>query len=122
MLLLATTSAKLQVITGSAVTVDVHASFADFDGSTTTLDRQNSAITTATTTDVVGAPGASTQRNIKGLFIRNKHASSSVAITVVRFDGVNSFELYKTTLLAGESLSFVDGHGFRVIDASGAVK
>ena len=118
MLLLVSTSDKIQIVTGEAVTVDVHASYVDYSGSGVTPGRANTAISAATTTDVVAAPGASTQRNVKALLIRNKHASSSVAVTVQHTDGTTTAELYKATLMPGETLQFLDGVGFFTVSGS----
>lgn len=122
MLLLTSTSDKIQIITGTAVTVDVHASFVDYDGTTVTPGRTNSKITTATTTDVVASPGASVQRNVKTLHICNIHASSSVLVTVQHTDGTNVIKLEEMSLLAGERLSYVEGQGFELVDANGITK
>jgi hypothetical protein len=121
MLLLVSTSDKVQVITGAAVTVDVHASFMDYNGTTTTPGRQNTAITTAATTDVVAAPGSG-QRNVKFLSARNKHASSSVVVTVQHTDGTTVSQLTSLTLLAGEQLIFAEAAGFYVVDSAGNMK
>ena len=118
MLLLNVTTDKLQVITSAAVTVDVNASFIDITNADppamkgSTSGRQNTAITTATTTDIVAAPAASTVRNIKAINIRNKHASTAVDVTVQFNQNATLFELFKENLLAGEELQFVEGEGF----------
>lgn len=114
MILLTTTSDKLQVVTGQARTVDVHASYMDYNGTTVTPDRKNTAITLATTTDIVAAPGASVQRNIKTLHIRNKDVSSA-DVTVQHTDGTTVVELHKVTLQAGEMLQYIDGVGFLLL-------
>lgn len=122
MLLLASTTDLIQVVTGQAVTVDVHTDYADYNGTVVTLGRLNTAITTAATTTVVGSPAASTTRNVKTLLARNKHATLSVDVTVRHTDGTTVVELFKTTLLPGELLSFVEGQGFAVYDSLGQVK
>ena len=122
MLLLTSTSDKIQVVTGSAVDVEVHASFMDYNGTTVTPGRTNTAISTATTTDVVAAPGSGVQRNIKVLHIRNVHASSSVAVTVVHTDGSVAVDIAKVTMAAGERLSYTEDHGFSYFAADGTVK
>lgn len=122
MLLLVSTSDKIRVTTSGAVTTDVHASFVDYNGTTVTPGRQNTAITTATTTDVVNSPGSSTQRNVKALHIRNKHATTSQTVTVIHTDGTTACELVSVTLPAGYALAFDEGAGFRVLDASGRVQ
>lgn len=118
MLLLASTSDKIQVVTGDAVTVDVHASWVD-GVSTITPGRANTAISTATTTDVVGSPGASVYRTVKTLTIRNKHASTSVDVTVQHTDGTTTVQMIKVTLVAGGVLHYHEAAGFWVTDAFG---
>src|SRR4051794_25451695 len=112
MLLLTSTTDKIQIITGQAITTDVHASWVDYAAGSTTPGRTNTAITTAATTDVVAAPAASTQRNVKTINVRNKHATSSVDVTVVHTDGTTAVELIKITLSAGDTLEYVEGVGF----------
>ena len=113
MLLLTSTNDKIQLVTGSAASVDVHASWVDYTTSAVTPGRTNTApIATATTTDVVAAPAAATYRNVKTLHIRNKHATASTVVTVKHTDGANALELFSVTLAAGEELSYVEGTGF----------
>lgn len=110
---------KLQLVTDAAVTVDVHASWIDRHTSTfeQTIGRTNTAITTATTTDIVATPGSSTSRVVKTMHIRNKDATSSVVVTVVYDQNGTDFELHKATLLAGESLEYIEGIGFFLLEA-----
>lgn len=111
MLLLTSTSDVIRVVTSAAGAVDVHASYIDHNAGTFTPGRTNTAsITTATTTTVVGSPGASTQRNVKHLTVFNEHASVSQTITVEHFDGTTAETLWKGTLAAGEHV---------VLDAEG---
>jgi hypothetical protein len=122
MLLLTSTSDKIQVITGQAVNVDVHASYLDLASGTVTAGRTNTKISTATTTDVVASPGASTTRNVKTLHIANVHASSSVTVTLQHTDGTNVIQIESVTLLAGERIAYREGIGTRVVDANGQEK
>jgi hypothetical protein len=112
MLLLTSTSDAIQIVTGQAVALDVHTSWADYASGTVTPGRTNTAITTATTTSVAGSPAASTQRNVKSLHLRNKDASLSVDVTVRHTDGTTIVELIKITLAAGDSLEYIEGVGF----------
>src|SRR4030065_246249 len=109
MILLTSTSDKVQVITGQAVTVSVHASWVDYNGTAVTPGRLNTAISTAATTDVVPSPGASVQRNIKTLSVRNKHATSSVTGTIQHTDGTTIAELDKRVLGPAAALLYADG-------------
>lgn len=103
---------KVQLVTSAACTVDVHADWIDNAAGAMTPGSTNTAITTATTTDIVATPTAGQYRNVKSLYIRNKHASTSVDVTVVIDQNATDFQLHSVTLLAGEMLSFVDGVGF----------
>jgi hypothetical protein len=122
MLLLASTSDLLRVVTTSTASTDVHASWVDLNGSTVTPGRTNTPISTATTTTVVASPGASTYRTVKTLTVRNRHASTSQTVTVVHTDGTNAMEVIKCTLAAGESLMYVEGAGFWQTDLNGLSK
>lgn len=122
MLLLTSTSDKVQVVTASGgAAVKVHASFLDVTtGPTFTALRTNTAsITTATTTDVVAAPAASTQRNVKLLVCRNDHASASETVTIQHTDGTNVQPLWKGVLAAGESVIYDQEGDFTKFTASG---
>jgi hypothetical protein len=122
-LILGPTTDLLRVTTGQASTIDVHASWLDNAAGSITPSRTNTAtISAATTTTVVGSPAASTQRNVKGLTIRNRDAAVACDITVVHTDGTNALELIKCTLAAGESLHYFEGIGFSAYASNGAVK
>lgn len=117
------TDDTLRVVTASGVsTIHMYAAWADLTTTALTPGNSDAQVTTATTTVLVAAPGASTQRQIKGLSIRNSHASSSNVITVQFYDGATATELISYTLLAGETLQWGEDENFRVIDASGQVK
>jgi peroxiredoxin family protein len=121
MLLLTSTSDKIQVLTGSAANIESHASWVDNSSGTITPGRTNVVnITTATTTDIVASPGASTQRNVKNLNISNVHATASTQVTVLHTDGTNVVDLMSVTLLAGEELQFGEDGVWRHRDIQGA--
>lgn len=121
MLLLSSTSDIVRVITASAASVEVHASWVDLVGTTVTPDSLNTPnITTATTTTVVPAPGASTVRNVKGLYITNVSSSASTRVAVEHFDGTNPVELMGFILLPGENMTFNEVGRWTHRDAQGA--
>lgn len=118
---LPSTTDKLQLVTAQAVTVDVAVFFAQYnpsDSARPTFDRQLTAITTAFTTDILAAPGASLTRGVKNIIIRNKHAADSVTVTVLYNANGTLFELHKVTLAAGEALEWIEGTGFFVLGAA----
>lgn len=105
MLILASTSDVIRVVTSAAASIHAQASWFDNASGTISTSRTNTAvISTATTTTVVGSPGASTKRSAETISLRNAHASVTCDVTVEHFDGTTAASLIKATLLAGESL------------------
>ena len=123
MIQLAATTDKLQLTTSAATDIDVHVSFMDASMDNPpvvqgdTSSRQNTAITTAATTDILAAPAASTLRNTKTINVRNKSSSTSNDVTVIFDQNGTDFELIKVTLLAGQTLEYVEGVGWYVVTA-----
>lgn len=123
MLLLASTSDLLRVVTTTTASTDVHVSWCDLSGTTVTPGRTNTAtIATATTTTIVAAPAPSTYRTVKTIRIRNRHASTSQDVTIIHTDGTNALELSKATLAAGEAMHYDEHAGVTVRDAQGRTK
>lgn len=118
LLLAAGTTDKVRLVTSAAATIDVHCSYVDASNADppvikgSTMGRQVTAITTATTTDIVATPGAGVVRNVKAIFVRNKHASLSCDVTVLIDVSATQYELHKASLAAGETLEYVEGVGF----------
>lgn len=107
MLLLTSTSDIVRIVTGSAADIDCHASYVDISGTTVTPGRTNTPpINTATTTTIVGSPAASTQRNVKALYIHNTHPTVASTVLIQHFDGTTSVDLVNCTLLPDEHLNF----------------
>jgi hypothetical protein len=121
MLLLASTSDKIRLITSATANIDVHASYVDGIASITP-GRLNTTISTATTTDIVGSPGSGVFRTVKAIVCRNRHASTNNTLTLVHTDGTNAMELIKVTLAAGETLYYEEAAGFWVTDVGGRNK
>jgi hypothetical protein len=122
MLPLTTTSDVIQLVTTAAGQIDAFGAYADVTGTTVTVGRQVTRITTATTTTVVSAPGASTSRNIKRLAVSNNHASVTNTVTFQFFDGTNTVIFEVVTLAPGERFSYSETAGIRIFDASGIQK
>lgn len=121
MLILASTSDIIRIVTGTAVTtITVHATWADNAAGSITPGRTNTGITGATTTTVVASPAGSTYRNVKLLSIANNSASTNTTITVQHYDGTTSIDLFTATLLAGETIYFTEYGGFFHCDSQGA--
>src|SRR5262245_48345753 len=114
MIFLAATTDKLQLTTSAAATIDVNCNYIDANSSTLAASgggKQNTAISTATTTDILAAPASSTLRTLKQMTARNKHASLACDVTVLFDQNATDFELHKVTLNAGETLEYIEGVG-----------
>lgn len=121
MLNLTSTSHIVRLITASAASIECHASWVDLNGATVTPGGVNTPnITAATTTTVVPPPGASTVRNVKGLYVTNVSASASTRVTCEVFDGTNPAELIGFILLPGENMTFNEEGRWNHRDAQGA--
>ena len=114
-MLLNSSSDILQVVSASAVTLDVAVCYKDYNKGFEVPGRQATAITAAATYDILTMPGSGgIQRYVETLTIRNKHASSSNVVTIQLSIGGVAYEIYKITLNAGETLSYVRELGFSV--------
>lgn len=111
-MLLSTTSAKIRVTTSSTAAVNVHAEWTDLNGTTVTPGSLNTAISTATTTDVVSSPGASTSRRIIHMSIVNDDTTNPNTITVINTDGTTALDVYHITLAAQAGVDYVHGQGW----------
>lgn len=118
-MILSSTSDLLRLISSSTADLAVHASWSDWLDDAFTPGRTNTAINSATTTTIVGSPGASTERTVRYLSIRNTHASTSNTITVEHFDGTISPDMYSTVLAAGESVVWTPDAGWKKYNALG---
>lgn len=118
-LTLAASNDKFQLVTDVACDVDVYASLMDYTTVVAPVAPQVTTITTATTTDIVAAPAASTTRAVEFLNIRNVHASTAVTVTFLFNRSATTYELYKATLAAGDTLEYQEGIGWFVISSVG---
>jgi hypothetical protein len=121
MILLTSTSDLVTVTTGGTQTIHVHASWVGLSGTTVTPARQNTIITTATTTTVVPSPAASTQYNLKTLVIENTDAANADTITVKHTDGTNNVTLVSLSLAAGNVLMWTEDTGWSLVTAAGTL-
>lgn len=121
MLILASTSDVVRVVTGAVSSIHVHASWVDNLAGTITPGRTNTAaITTATTTTIVAAPAASTQRNVRSIFVTNNSSTVASQVEIEHFDGTMASELVGVTLLPGENLVLAEDGEWIHHDAQGA--
>jgi hypothetical protein len=121
-MLLTSTADLVQIITGSAANIDVVAEYADLAAGVVSVGRQLTKIPTATTTTIVGSPGASTARKVKELLISNNHATNPCVVTIQQYDGTNTVIIESINLLAGERIGYRESTGFTLIGADGVDK
>lgn len=116
---LKTTTDLIRLITSSAATLDVATEWTDLENFASGTQRAvpgttNTKISSATTTTIVAAPGASTTfRRLEECTVRNTHATLSCDVTAtVEVSGPTVYELVKVTLSPGETLEYKDGVGW----------
>lgn len=122
MIILDNTNEILELVTSAAVNVDVHAAWMDHTSSGGTPGSTETAITTAATTTIVAAPGASTQRQVRFLSITNR---GTAAQTVRLQKDVAATDYYlgpAYTLAAGDTLRMSDDGAVTIVDSSGRTR
>jgi hypothetical protein len=120
MLLLASTSDLLQLITTTAFTTHVQVSYVDNNLGTISPFRQNTIISSINATTIVSSPALNTIRNIKHISICAVGGAQHIVIN--HTDGTNMVQILDVQLGAGEEAVFNDGTGFQIFDASGSIK
>lgn len=121
MLLLTSTSDVVRLTTDTATsTIEVHTSYIDVSGATVTPGRTNTRITAAATTTIVASPAASSQRNVKAIYVTNNSAGTSCTVGIEHTDGTNAVELMQFVLLPGENLGYREDGSWVHRDRAGA--
>ncbi len=123
-MILATTSSLIEIsLDTAAVTNEMQWNSYWADNTTTTFTPGSSSGLSSGTSEVsiVGSPAGSTQRQIKYISVFN---SDTVAhLTTIQFDdGTNERVLCRVLLQVGETLSYTQANGWRVIDLYGIRK
>jgi hypothetical protein len=119
MLELAGANDKIQLVTNAAGDVDVSAHFMDSSNADppvvkgSTVSPQLTTITTAATTDILAAPGASAIRAISAITVANAHATVANDVTALLDRSATSRVISpKFSLLPGEFCAYEDGLGW----------
>lgn len=123
-LILSSSTDSVTVVTNTATTtVDIHATWFDNVSGTITPDNTNNAAVAGSGTTTAVAGPSTGQRNVRFLSISNTHATLSQLLQLKHTKaGGTAVQLFSCTLLAGEHFHFVDGAGYQVFDATGAIK
>lgn len=119
MILLDGANDVLRIITSGTPDIHVVAGFASYASGSVTPGKQATAITSATTTTIVSAPGASAYRTVRFLSIRNVHATTANTVTLELFNGTTAYQVHKLTLAAGEALVYDEAAGWSYLSSLG---
>lgn len=119
MLLLTSTSDKIQVITSTIATVEVDAAYVDNFSGIVTPGRRIDTLSSIDIHDVVPAPTAGVQRNLRTLIVRNDHVSLSNGIEINHTDGVDTVTLWSGGLQAKEQVVLNQLGDWKTYDANG---
>lgn len=109
------TADKVTMTLSGTADVDTVASYSDRTESTGAITSDNEVHTrnTVATHDVCAGPAAGIARNVKEITVRNRHATASQDATILLDRGdVAAIEIFKATLLAGETLEYIEGIGW----------
>lgn len=117
-MILKATTETIKVITSTGADVDYVVSYSDL---TTEANDSTSfgKITTATTTTILAAPAASTQRMVLTLSLVNIEASTDENVTIYIDNSGTSYRVFKGDILRGEQLLYVKGEGWNRYNAAG---
>jgi hypothetical protein len=124
MIILSQTTDKLQVVLAGAHTANALQCFASWrDRTSTTFIAGRTAADTngASDVDLVGSPGASTQRVIDFISVFNSDTANATVTLKLDANGTECI-LFKAVIGVGEMINYNEGKGFFVIANSGAVK
>ncbi len=121
MIILNSTTDKIQIILASGVTANQLSCYAGYRDITITSFTPKRTITNTNNTtavDLVPSPASSTQRVIDYISIYNKDSASS-NVTVRFNDNGTTYNLIKVTIAPGEKIEYNDSDGFKVITNGG---
>ena len=103
MIILNTVNDTLELITSSAANIDYYVSYVDITTSAFSPSSSQGTIASSTTTMILSAPLASTQRQVKMLTIVNRHASISCNVTLQKDVSATNYQITGTySLSAGD--------------------
>ncbi len=110
MIALTSTSMTLELVTTSTASTDYNVTYVDHTSSGGTAGSSDGNIASATTTTILAAPGASAQRQIRQLTIKNKGTSSQTVTLQKDVSGSNR-EITPAITLAAQETLLIDSAG-----------
>ena len=121
-LLLDATTKSLEMETSSAASTDYVVSYADHTTTTLTPGMNQGNVASATTTTILAAPAASTQRQVKWVSVRNRSTTTAQTVTLKLDVSATEYHLGSpVTLAAGEALR-VDASGETYVTTSAGIR
>jgi hypothetical protein len=124
MIILDSTLRKLQLkLSGATTTNELPfvVSYVDITSTTFIAGSSNGLSSGASSVDVLSAPGAATQRQVKFLSVQNNDTASAT-VTVIYNDNGTQRTIWKGLLAVGDNLQYTDGEGFRITNSDGSIK
>lgn len=124
MIILDQTTKSLEAkLSGAPATnqLPIVASYVDLTATTYTPGESDTATNSGTAVTALAAPGASTQRQLKSLCVRNRD-TASVTLTIQYNNNATIRELWSGVLAVDDTLFYEEGDGFYVLDSTGGRK
>jgi len=118
MIFLTGTTDILELDTSSTADIDYQVNWVDvIAGTSATPGSSQGKVTSVTTTTITATPASGTVRQIKSVFIRNRHASTANTISVNKdVSGTEYLITADVILQAGEVLTYESGIGWSIGD------
>jgi hypothetical protein len=118
MITLSAPAHSLELTTSSVAAIHYQASWVDITTTTYIPDSSQGVISTATTTPIVVAPAASTQRQLKSIILYNAGTVANT-LTIKKDVSATEYTLAAFTLAPGFSAVYTDIDGFKLKDSGG---
>lgn len=121
MILLDDTTQKIQAVLSGAVATNQPyylTTFVDHTSTTVLSANKNGVMNSTTDVDIVSAPGASTQRQVRYISVYNRDTAAVGLEIKIDISGTER-TIWKGTLGVGESLQYTEATGFQTYDAYG---
>jgi len=124
MIILDATTKSLEFLLGGTVTTNqlpFTSMVVDHTSTTYTPVEQDGVSNNTTAVTIVSAPGASTQRSVKFINIRNRDTVAAT-VTIQYNNNATIRQMLQVTLAANDTLEYLDTDGWSVIDTNGQKK
>lgn len=122
MIILDATTQTVTMTTSTGADVDYYVSYVDITSSAFTPGTSVGTATTATTTTILSAPAASTQRQVKYISITNIDTTSQTVTIKHDTSGTGKSMTSEVNLGASESLQYTQSKGWQAYTAGGRLK